>query len=76
LALNALIAVLILYFVHGLAIIRAHLARFVGRGWLVRWGVVLLCLQVPLPLLVAALGLGDSFFQLRPRPPEDDRRQI
>jgi len=75
-AVNSLIAVLILYFVHGLAIIRAHLARLVGRGWLVRWGVALVCLQVPLPLLVAALGLGDSFFQLRPRPREDDRRQI
>lgn len=74
-AVNGLACVLILYFVHGLAIIRAHLARLVGRGWLVRWGVALVCLQVPLPLLVVALGLGDSFFQLRPRPPEDDRRQ-
>jgi hypothetical protein len=64
-ALNLLIAVLILYFVHGLAIIRAHLARWLGRGWLVRWGIGLLSLQ--LPLLVAALGLVDSFVKLRPR---------
>ncbi len=65
-AVNGLGAVLILYFVHGLAIIRAHLARWIGRGWFVRWGVALLCLQFPLPLLVAVLGLGDSFFNLRP----------
>ncbi len=50
-ALNVLVVVLILYFVQGLAIIRAHLARWIGRGWLVRWGVVLLSLQVPMPLL-------------------------
>ncbi len=66
-ALNILVAVLILYFVQGLAIIRAHLARFVGRGWLVRWGVALICLQVPFPALVAALGVADSFHSLRPR---------
>jgi len=65
-AVNGLGAVLILYFVHGLAIIRAHLARWLGRGWFVRWGVALLCLQFPLPVLVAVLGLGDSFFNLRP----------
>jgi len=71
---NILLAVLILYFVHGLAIIRAHLARWIGRGWLVRWGVALLCVQFPLPVVVAALGVADSFFQLRPRV-EDDGRQ-
>jgi len=74
-AVNVLAATLILFFVHGLAIIRAHLARFVGRGWLVRWGVALICLQVPLPLFVAALGIVDSFHSVRPRPPADDRRQ-
>jgi len=70
-ALNLLVAVLILYFVQGLAIIRAHLARWIGRGWLVRWGVVLLSLQVPMPLFVAALGVADSFHSLRPRADED-----
>jgi Predicted membrane protein (DUF2232) len=73
-AINLLAVTLILYFVHGLAIIRAHLVRFVGRGWLVRWGVALLCLQVPLPIFVAGLGIVDSFHSLRPRPPADDRR--
>jgi hypothetical protein len=71
LALNLLVAVLILYFVQGLAIIRAHLARWIGRGWLVRWGVVLLCLQGPIPLLVAVLGVADSFHPLRPRADDD-----
>lgn len=66
-AVNLLAAALILYFVQGLAMIRSHLARFIGRGWLVRWGVVLLCLQGPIPLLVAVLGLVDSFHPLRPR---------
>lgn len=69
--LNLLVAVLILYFVQGLAIIRAHLARWIGRGWLVRWGVVLLSLQVPMPLFVAALGVADSFHSLRPRADDD-----
>jgi hypothetical protein len=67
-AINLLVVVLILYFVQGLAMIRAHLARWIGRGWLVRWGVVLLCVQGPLPLLVAALGVADSFHPLRPQP--------
>ncbi len=70
-ALNLLVAVLLLYFVHGLAIIRAHLVRYVGRGWLVRWGVALLCLVNPLPLLVAMLGVADSFYPLRPRLNDD-----
>ncbi len=70
-ALNVLVVVLILYFVQGLAIIRAHLVRWIGRGWLVRWGVVLLSLQVPMPLFVAALGVADSFHSLRPRVDED-----
>ena len=66
-----LVTVLILYFVQGLAMIRAHLARWFGRGWLVRWGVVLLCLQIPIPLLVAALGVADSFHPLRPQVDDD-----
>jgi hypothetical protein len=70
-AVNLLIAVLILYFVQGLAMIRAHLVRWIGRGWLVRWGVAFLCLQGPLPLMVAALGIADGFFPLRPRIGDD-----
>ena len=70
-AINLLVTVLILYFVQGLAMIRAHLARWFGRGWLVRWGVVLLCLQIPIPLLVAALGVADSFHPLRPQVDDD-----
>jgi hypothetical protein len=70
-ALNALVAVLALYFVHGLAIIRAHLARFVGRRWFVRWGVTLLCLWGPLPPIVSMLGLTDSFWDLRRRAEDD-----
>ncbi len=74
-ATSLLITVLMLYFVQGLAIIRAHLARWVGRGWLVRWGVVLVCLQGPMPLLVAALGMVDGFHTLRPRPSDDGGEQ-
>jgi hypothetical protein len=70
-AINLLVTVLILYFVQGLAMIRAHLARWFGRGWLVRWGVALLCLQGPMPLLVAALGVADSFHPLRPQLDDD-----
>ena len=71
LTVNLLVAVLILYFVQGLAMIRAHLARWFGRGWLVRWGVALLCLQGPMPLLVVALGVADSFHPLRPQVDDD-----
>jgi hypothetical protein len=74
-AVNLLMAVLMLYFVQGLAIIRAHLARWVGRGWLVRWGVALFCVQGPLPLLVAALGIADGFYSLRPRTGDDGGEQ-
>lgn len=74
-AVNLLAVALILYFVQGLAMIRAHLARWFGRGWLVRWGVALLCLQGPLPLLVATLGIADSFRPLRPRVDDDGGTQ-
>jgi len=70
-ALNLLIAVLLLYFVQGLAMIRAHLARWVGRGWFVRWGVGLLCVMWPMPILVTTLGVADSFFPLRPAVSDD-----
>jgi len=70
-ALNLLLSVLALYFVHGLAIIRAHLARWIGRGWLARWGVAILALQMPLPAVVVLLGLVDAFRPLRPQLNED-----
>jgi hypothetical protein len=70
-ALNLLIAVLLLYFVQGLAMIRAHLARWVGRGWFVRWGVALICIYPPMPILVTTLGVADSFFPLRPTASDD-----
>lgn len=66
---NLLVAVVILFFVHGLAIIRAHLARWFGRRWHLRWVAVMLSLLAP--ALVAALGLADSFFELRPRAETD-----
>jgi len=71
LSLNLLIAVLLLYFVQGLAMIRAHLARWVGRGWFVRWGIALMCIYPPMPVLVATLGVADSFLPLRPRTSDD-----
>jgi hypothetical protein len=70
-AVNLLMTVLILYFVHGLAIIRAYLARWIGRGLLVRWGVALLALQTPISAAVAVLGMVDAFRPLRPRTTED-----
>jgi hypothetical protein len=70
-ALNLLISVLLLYFVQGLAMIRAHLARWIGRGWFVRWGVALMCIYPPMPVLVATLGVADSFFPLRPAKSDD-----
>jgi hypothetical protein len=74
-AVNLLAVTLILYFVQGLAMIRAHLARWVGRGWLLRWGIALLCLQGPLPLVVATLGIADSFHPMRPRGDDDGGTQ-
>jgi len=70
-ALNLLIAALLLYFVQGLAMIRAHLARWIGRGWFVRWGVALICIYPPMPILVMTLGVADSFFPLRPIASDD-----
>ena len=70
-ALNLLIAALLLYFVQGLAMIRAHLARWIGRGWFVRWGVALICIYPPMPILVMTLGVADSFFPLRPTASDD-----
>ncbi len=74
-AVNLLLTVLILFFVQGLAMIRAHVVRFVGRGVLVRWGLGLICLQPPLVFAVVALGMVDSFRSLRPAPVNDDGRK-
>jgi hypothetical protein len=74
-ALNLLIAVLLLYFVQGLAMIRAHLARWVGRGWFVRWGVAFMSIYPPMPILVVALGVADSFFPMRPAVSDDGGNQ-
>lgn len=74
-ALNFLLTVLGLYFIHGLAIIRAHLARWFGRGWFLRWGVAILALQGPLPIVVASLGLIDAFHPLRPGNEDDGGQQ-
>lgn len=70
-ALNLLIAAVLLFFVQGLAMIRAHLVRWVGRGWFVRWGVALMCIYPPMPILVATLGVVDNFFPLRPAVSDD-----
>jgi hypothetical protein len=69
--LNLLVVVLVLYFVQGLAMIRAHLARWVGRGWFVRWGTAFFCIYPPMPILVTALGIADSFFPMRPVASDD-----
>jgi len=65
LAANLLVVVLGLYFVHGLAIIFFHLGRRFGQNRWVRLAVVIFALQVPVALVVSALGLTDSFFRLR-----------
>jgi hypothetical protein len=54
-AVNGLIAVLILYFVQGLAMIRAHLARWFGRGMVLRWSVAFTCVFVPLMLFLSGV---------------------
>ncbi len=62
---NLLTVVLGLYFVHGLAIIHFHLGRRLAANRWVRLAVVLFALQMPLTLVVAALGLTDTFYRLR-----------
>jgi hypothetical protein len=54
-AVNGLIAILILYFVQGLAMIRAHLARWFGRGLVLRWSVAFTCVFVPLMLFLSGV---------------------
>lgn len=65
LAANLLVTVLGLYFVHGLAIIFFYLGHRFSGNRLVRLGVLVFALQVPVALVFSALGLADSFFRLR-----------
>jgi len=66
LAANLLVAVLGLYFVHGLAIIVFYLGRRLGGNRWVRAGVTVFALMSPIALAFSALGLADTFFRLRP----------
>jgi len=68
---NLLVAVLGLYFVHGLAIIHHYLGRRLASKRLVRLAVGLLAVQMPVALAVAAAGLTDAFVRLR-RGGDDD----
>ena len=65
LAANLLVTVLGLYFVHGLAIIFFYLGRRFSGNRLVRLGVLVFALQIPVALVFSALGLVDAFFRLR-----------
>jgi hypothetical protein len=65
-ALWLLIPLLALFFLQGLAIIRALLDRF-SVGSIGRILVFALVLQVPLPAIVVLLGLADEFFDFRER---------
>ncbi len=65
LATNLFVVVLGLYFVHGMAIIHYYLGpRLAANRWF-RLGIGLVALSMPLPLIVSALGLADSFVRLR-----------
>jgi uncharacterized protein YybS (DUF2232 family) len=65
LATNLFVAVLGLYFLHGIAIIHFYLGRRLGTNRWVRLAVALIALQVPVALALSALGLTDAFFRLR-----------
>ena len=65
-ALWLLIPLLALFFLQGLAIIRALLDKW-SSGAIVRILVFALVLQMPLPGLVALFGLADEFFDFRDR---------
>jgi hypothetical protein len=73
-ATTVLIPLGVLFFLRGLAIIRALLDR--GRvGLLIRAPVYVLAVQMPIPVLVAIGGLLDEFLDFRgrfPRREEDD----
>jgi len=64
-ALNLFVVVLALYFFTGLAIVHYYLGkRLSGNRW-VRLLLVLLAIQLPIALSLAALGLVDAFHELR-----------
>jgi uncharacterized protein YybS (DUF2232 family) len=65
LATNLFVAVLGLYFLHGLAIIHFYLGRRFGTNRWVRLAVALFALQIPVALALSALGLTDAFVRLR-----------
>jgi len=65
LATNLFIAVLGLYFLHGMAIIHFYLGRRLGTNRWVRLAVALIALQIPVALALSALGLTDAFVRLR-----------
>jgi hypothetical protein len=62
---NLFAVVLGLYFIHGLAIIHYYLGRRLGGNRWVRLGVALFALQLPVALVLSAVGLADNFFALR-----------
>jgi len=65
LATNLFVAVLGLYFLHGMAIIHFYLGRRLGTNRWVRLAVALIALQIPVALALSALGLTDAFVRLR-----------
>lgn len=70
-AVTVLIPLGVLFFLRGMAIIRALLDR--GRaGLLIRAPVYVLAVQMPMPLLVAIGGLLDEFLDFRGRFPRRD----
>lgn len=71
LALNLLVTVFGLYFIHGLAIIHFYLGPRLSANRWIRLAVALLALQMPMVLLVAVLGLVDNFYRLRRDAVED-----
>lgn len=72
-AVTVLIPLGVLFFLRGMAIIRALLDR--GRaGLLIRAPVYVLAVQMPIPVLVAIGGLLDEFLDFRGRFPRNEER--
>ncbi len=72
-AVTVLIPLGVLFFLRGMAIIRALLDR--GRaGLLIRAPVYVLAVQMPIPVLVAIGGLLDEFLDFRGRFPRKEER--
>ena len=62
---NLLVVVVGLYFLQGVAIILFHLGRRFGENRWIRLAVVLFGLQLPVAVVLATLGLFDTFVALR-----------